>query len=84
MTEDMACQDITKASKLLHRAGGLGYTKSYTNAGIIYYRGEGVERDFKKAFHCFELAAIGGDGQAKCIIGDRDERYGNRGSFSIL
>ena len=45
---------FTKASKLLRRAGELGYTKSYT-------KGEGVERDFKKAFHYFELAAIGGD-----------------------
>ena len=53
----------TKASKLLRRAGELGYTKSYTNAGITYYKGEGVERDFKKAFH-YLRGAIGGDGRS--------------------
>ena len=70
----------TKASKLLHRAGELGYTKSYMNAGITR-RGRG--KRFKKAF-CYFESSYGGDGQAKCIIGDRDERYGTRGSFSIL
>ena len=82
MTEDMACQDILPR----HQSSCIGQvnlvTLNHIRMLVLTIIGEGVERDFKKAFHYFELAAIGGDGQAKCI-GDRDERYGNHGSACI-
>ena len=40
-------QDHAKASELYHQAGELGHTRSYFNIGILYYNGDGVERDEK-------------------------------------
>ena len=62
-------QDIAKALKLYHRAGDLGYSKAYCNVGIAYHDGTGVEVDQKKAIHYYELAAMGGDVEARHNLG---------------
>ena len=62
-------QDHAKASELYHQAGELGHTRSYFNIGILYYNGDGVERDEKKALHYWELAAMGGDTEARHNLG---------------
>ena len=58
-------QDYNKALELYHRAAELGHATSYYSIGISYLNGYGVERDEKKAIHYWELAAMGGDTDAR-------------------
>ena len=62
-------QNWAKALELWHRASELGYATSYYSIGTAYLRGDGVERDDKKATHYFELAAIEGDVEARRNLG---------------
>ena len=70
-------QDHAKALELYHRAGELGYAGSYHNIGCAYYEGNGVERNEKKANHYYELAAMGGDTDARHNLGMSEGRAGN-------
>jgi len=70
-------QDYTKALELWHRATDLGYAQACTNIGYAYNHGEGVKVDKKKAKHCYELAAIGGDAVARQNLGYNEWRAGN-------
>ena len=70
-------KDLSKALELWHRSGELGYAGSYYNIGSLYFSGNGVERDDKKARHYFELAAITGDVDARFNLGLSEERLGN-------
>ena len=70
-------QNNTKALELLHRAAELGFTGAYTNIGIAYLHGSGVEVDMKKANHYWELAAIGGDASARANLGQIEKNAGN-------
>ena len=54
-------QDCNKAMEILLRAGELGDAMAYCKIGIIYFIGQGVEKDTKKAKHYYELAAMEGD-----------------------
>ena len=53
-------RDHAKALDLWHQAGKLGCAAAYHNIGNVYYNGEGVKRDEKKADHYYKLAAMGG------------------------
>ena len=64
---------------LWHRAGELGHTESYCCIGNAYVFGRGVERDEKKAIHYWELAATGGDENARHNLGNAEFRAGNYG-----
>ena len=70
-------QDHTKSLEFWHRAGELGYAHSYFNIGAAYDIGRGVERDEKKARHYYELAAIGGDVDARHNLGVYECNAGN-------
>jgi len=70
-------QDYTKALELFHRAGELGYAKALCAIGIAYDKGEGVEVDEEMATHYYELAAMGGDMQARYNLGLEEEEAGN-------
>ena len=50
----------SKALELWKRAAELGCGEAYYNIGVVYYHGEGVERDMNKARHYYELAAMRG------------------------
>ena len=50
-------RDHSKALELCHQAGELGCVEAYGNIGSVYYKGDGVERDNKKAENYHELAA---------------------------
>ena len=63
-------QDYSKALELYHRAAKLGHAEAYTAFGIAYSFGKGVDVDKKKAKHYFELAAIGGDTNARHNLGN--------------
>ena len=70
-------QDYEKAMELWLRAGELGSVEAYYCVGIAYRDGEGVERDMKKARYYFELAAMGGDVDARQNVGVFEARAGN-------
>jgi len=76
-------QDYAKALELWHRAGELGYAIAYASAGELgyavsaYYDGRGVEVYKKKANHYYELAAMGGNANARYNLGNLEGRAGN-------
>ena len=70
-------RDYDKALELWHQAGELGSAEAYCNIGSIYYNGDGVERDNKKANHYYELAAMGGHVDARNNLGVFEARTGN-------
>ena len=72
-------KDWEKALELWHQAGELGCTKAYYSIGIAYCNGNGVERDEKKATHYWELAAMGGDENARHNLGAYENNAGNFG-----
>ena len=72
-------QDHAKALELWHRAGKLGGAFANHNIGFAYLFGRGVERDVKKAKHYFELAAIGGNVEARHNLGSLEGKAGNTG-----
>jgi TPR repeat protein len=69
---------MRKAHKLWLRAGELGCTIAYYNAGHAYYNGYGVERDTKKSTHYYELAAMGGHVQGRHNLGVDEDEAGNK------
>jgi hypothetical protein len=66
-----------KAYKLLLRAGELGDAMAYGNIAHIYEKGEGVEKDMKKAIYYSELAAMGGAVKSRHALGILEIRAGN-------
>ena len=70
-------QDYTKALELWHRSAELGYAEAYSCIGYAYDFGEGVEVDKKKAKHYWELAAMGGDVEARYNLGNMERDAGN-------
>ena len=77
-------QDYTKALKLWHRAAELGCALAYSNIGLTYLNGNGVDIDMKKAVHYWELAAIGGDAVARHNLGGKEAQAGNREGIEAL
>ena len=72
-------QDRAKALELWQRSGKLGGAFANHNIGYAYYSGRGVERNKKKAVHYFELAAIGGNVEARNNLGSIEVLAGNTG-----
>ena len=70
-------QDPEKALELYRRAGDLGNYEAYCTIGLAYENGEGVEVDKKTANHYYELAAMGGDADARCNLGINEAKAGN-------
>ena len=69
--------DQAKALELWHQAGKLGNSRAYHNIGSAYYFGNGVEMDTKKAWHYYNLAAMGGDVKARNNLGVEEVNAGN-------
>ena len=53
------------------------YAEAYYNIGIAYRHGNGVKRDMKKAYHYYELAAMGGNTDARHNLGYGELQKGN-------
>ena len=70
-------QNHTKALELWRRAGELGHADSYCKVGCAYALGDGAEIDKKKARHYYELAAMGGDADARHNVGCEEGQAGN-------
>ena len=70
-------RDMAKANELYLKAGELGYAAAYNNLGYSYYSGRGVDVDKKKAKYYYELAAMGGDADARYRLGSIEGQAGN-------
>ena len=70
-------QDYRKSNELYLKGGELGCANSYFNLGTSYFSGHGVEVDKKMAIHYYELAAMGGDMQARHNLGCIEGRARN-------
>jgi len=70
-------QDMDKAFKCWHAAAELGCIMAYCGIGSVYYNGQGVEINKKKADYYYELAAIAGDETARHSLGLNEMRAGN-------
>jgi len=71
-------QDYQKACQLWLKGGELGCATAYCNLGMYYERGMGGEAYKKKAKYYFELAAMGGDVDARSFLGRDEYRSGNQ------
>ena len=69
--------DYGKAFQYYSKAAKLGDATAHCLLGGLYYQGEGVENDMKKAVYHFEQAAIGGHANARSILGFH-EKYNGR------
>ena len=65
-----ALQYYTKASELGDAGAGVD---AHACLGTLYYKGQGVEKDMKKAVYHLEEAAIGGHPQARVLLADCEE-----------
>ena len=63
--------------KLFLRAGELGRAEGYYCVGLAYIEGRGVEREEAKAKYYYELAAIGGNLDARHNLGAIELEAGN-------
>jgi len=70
-------QSYTEALALWREAGELGSVESYYNIADAYDNGRGVERDQEKAWHYYELAAMGGNVLARYNLGVTEMLVGN-------
>ena len=70
-------QNMRKANELYLRAGKLGNAAGYNNVGYSYQNGLEAEKDLKKAKHYWELAAMGGNVEARYNLGIWEARVGN-------
>ena len=70
-------QDLTKAMELWRKAGELGCAGGNSHLGESYRLGRGVDINIKKAYHYYELAAMGGDVTARHNLGVLEKRAGN-------
>ncbi len=68
--------EYDKALQYYTKAAELGGTEAHGCLGIMYFKGEGVEKDEKKAAYHFEQAAIGGHPQARGILANYEKRNG--------
>ena len=63
-------EDREKAARMYLKAGELGSSEGHCNIGNLYSGGAGVEQSDEKAKHYYELAAIGGNFDARYYLGE--------------
>ena len=67
------------AFKYLSKAADLGDSGAHYLLGLMYWKGQFVEKDVEKAVYHWEKAAIGGHPYARHNLGWYEERNGNMG-----
>ena len=70
-------QNYTKALELWEQAVELGDAKAYHDAGVAYYKGQGVEKDEMKGEYYMELSAIRGNTEARHNLGSIEHNVGD-------
>ena len=68
--------DNRKAVEYYTKAAELGDVEAHYCLGCLYYNGEGVEKDMKKALLHLEQAAIGGHAAARILLAFHEEDSG--------
>jgi tetratricopeptide (TPR) repeat protein len=68
--------DNASALEYLTKAAGLGDVNAHYNLSIMYYKGDGVEKDMKKHIYHLEEAAIGGHPEARYNLGILEANIG--------
>ncbi len=68
--------DFGKAVEYWTKAAELGDVDARCCLGALYYGGNGVEKDMKKAMHHLEQAAIGGHPQARGLLAVQEMKNG--------
>ena len=58
------------------KAAGLGNIEAHYNLSVMYYQGQGVEKDTKKEVYHLEEASIGGNAKARFNLGNHEARNG--------
>jgi TPR repeat protein len=69
--------DYDAAFKYLSKAAELGNVDAHYRLGIMYWMGQGVEKDMEKTVYHFEKAAIGGHPRARHGLAWIEGRNGN-------
>ena len=69
--------DCNSAFEYLTKASELGDSEAHFLLGMMYYEGEGVEKDDEKSNYHWEKAAIGGHPIARYNLAGIDEENGN-------
>ena len=69
--------DYNKAVEYYTKAAELGDAVAHYNLGIMYWNGEGVERDEEKGVYHYEKAAMGGHPRARHNLGCIECNTGN-------
>jgi tetratricopeptide (TPR) repeat protein len=69
--------DYDTAFEYLTKAAELGNVDAHAKLGCMYWEGEGVEKDEKKAVYHYEKAAIGGHPDARHDLACIEEKNGN-------
>ena len=70
-------KDIARGIELYERAAELGLKEAHFNLGVLYRKGEVVEKDTAKAIRHLEAAAVMGDAYARNSLGVREYEGGN-------
>lgn len=73
----VAERDMDKAMELWSRAGELGSADANYTLGKLYYYGKHVQKDNKKGIHHLQLAAMGGERQARVHLANHEYESGN-------
>jgi len=78
-SEHFAKEDYDTAFRYWTNAAELGDVEAHYNLSLLYYKGQGVEKDEKKVWHHLEEAAIGGDTFARHNLGVMEGENGRPG-----
>ena len=68
--------NYAEALKYSSKAAELGYAQAHYHLSFMYQKGQGVEKDLKKALYHLEEAAIGGHPYARYNLGHFEEEKG--------
>ncbi len=70
--------DYGKSFEYFTKATELGDVEAHVCLATLYYNGDGVEKDEKKAVYHWEQAAIGGHPHARCALGSHEKKINGR------
>jgi tetratricopeptide (TPR) repeat protein len=69
-------RDYVKALEYYTKAAELGDVDAHCGLGGLYYQGDGVDKDEKRAVYHFEQAAIGGHPSARGYLAEHEKNKG--------
>ncbi|EJK71551.1 hypothetical protein THAOC_06991, partial [Thalassiosira oceanica] len=70
-------KDVSRAIELWTEAAELGSLDAHHNLGRTYYKGDGVKEDKPRGIRHLQQAAMKGDVESRCKLGDVEYHNGN-------